>query len=86
MRIRRERGYGPLRIGRELRERGIGRALCAALLEGAEVDWNALAAAARRKRFGAPPADATERARQWRFLHYRGFTSEQIRSALGEED
>jgi len=37
----------------------------------------------RRKRFGAePPRDFHERAKQARFLQYRGFTSDQVRAAL----
>ena len=37
----------------------------------------------RRKRFGpSPPRDYLERARQARFLEYRGFDSGQIRAAL----
>ncbi len=37
-------------------------------------------------RFGSPPRDATERARQMRFLAARGFTSETIRKVIvGDE-
>lgn len=35
-----------------------------------------------RKRFGAPPADALERARQMRFLQSRGFSFEVIRRVV----
>jgi len=39
----------------------------------------------RSKRFGdAMPEDFKERARQARFLQYRGFTSEQIREVLND--
>jgi regulatory protein len=37
-------------------------------------------------RFGAPPRDATERARQMRFLAARGFTSETIRKVVAGDD
>jgi regulatory protein len=48
------------------------------------VDWAATARELRRRRFGvSPPGDYPERARQARFLQYRGFTAEQIRAALG---
>ena len=40
------------------------------------------ARAARRKKFRAPPADAAARAKQSRFLEYRGFDAAQIRHAL----
>ena len=56
-------------------------------LDAAAEDWVAVARETRRKRFGAAgPADFHERARQARFLQYRGFTSEQIRAALGPGD
>ena len=52
-------------------------------LRDADVDWLATARAVRRKRFGAEaPGDFRERARQARFLEYRGFSGEQIRGAL----
>lgn len=35
------------------------------------------------KRFGRPPADATERARQMRFLAARGFSGDAVRKVLG---
>ncbi len=40
------------------------------------------ARAAWTKRFGAPPANALERARQMRFLHGRGFSFEVIRRVV----
>ena len=41
-----------------------------------------------RRRFGAPPADALEKAKQMRFLRGRGFSFEAIRHVIGaaEED
>jgi regulatory protein len=53
------------------------------------VDWAAEARTVREKRFGSDqPADYKDRARQSRFLQYRGFSSEQIRQAfsIDEED
>jgi regulatory protein len=46
------------------------------------------ARAAWAKRFGAPPANALERAKQMRFLNSRGFTFEVIRRVVAgaEED
>jgi regulatory protein len=53
-------------------------------LDAAGEDWVAVAREARRRRFGvSPPGDYPERARQARFLQYRGFSHEQIRAALG---
>jgi regulatory protein len=82
-RSRVSRGYGPLRIRAELRERGIDDAGIQAALEELGEDWYQQARAARQRRFGAePPADLKERARQSRFLQQRGFSPEQIRQAL----
>ena len=82
-----ERGYGPLRIVAELRQRGVLDELIARFLQANDPDWAERARAARRKRFGAEiPTGPGERARQARFLHYRGFTSEQIHGALGSDD
>lgn len=86
VRGRAERGYGPLRIRAELRERGIDAALADGPL-GETGDWTERARAARRKRFGsAVPADYREKARQMRFLQQRGFDGEQIRAALLAHD
>lgn len=78
------RGQGPVRIRAELKRRGVGAELIEQHLHDAELDWARSAAEVRRKKFGAPvPVDFPSRARQQRFLEYRGFTGEQIRAAMG---
>lgn len=48
-------------------------------LHEADIDWFSLAASARCKRFGEQiPGTIQDRAKQQRFLQYRGFTHEQI--------
>lgn len=82
VRSRINKGQGPTRIERELAQRGIDERLAAARLQDS-ADWDALAAGVRRRRFGDQiPKNYKERARQSRFLQYRGFTSEQIRAAM----
>ncbi|HQU14687.1 MAG: hypothetical protein B7Z66_04365 [Chromatiales bacterium 21-64-14] len=77
------RGYGPVRIAAELRERGVAPELIARCVEPDGAQWAARARDARCKRFGAViPRDLKERARQVRFLQYRGFTHEQIHCVL----
>jgi len=79
------RGQGPVRIGADLRARGLPPELIEAALT-AGPDWHALAAAARVRRFGAPkPSSWRERARQGRFLQYRGFSADHIRAATGAD-
>lgn len=83
VRYRRNHGYGPRRIQSELRERGVSEKIQAAYLDVGDSQWLEQAAQVKSKRFGDDlPADFKERARQARFLQYRGFTSEQIREVL----
>ena len=79
------RGQGPERMRRELGDHGIAAALVEEALASVP-DWGTLARELRRRRFGPePPADWKDRCRQARFLQYRGFTNDHIRSALGAE-
>ncbi len=81
-----ERGHGPIRVFRELRERGVEESVIRTQLERYETEWSERVVRVRCKRFGkGKPQDYRERARQGRFLEYRGFTGEQIRHALGDE-
>ena len=83
VRQRSESGYGPVRLLAELREHGLDGPSADSVLAAADRDWHRIAAAVRVKRFGpAPPGSRHELARQLRFLQYRGFTSEQSRSAV----
>ncbi len=79
LRYRSGRGYGSLRIQQELMQRGVESDIIADTLNDAEIDWFNLADEVRSKRFGEQrPNDFKERAKQQRFLLYRGFTHEQI--------
>jgi len=83
VRSRIAKGQGPQRIRAELTQRGIADAEADDGLRAADVDWRATIRAVRAKRFGPElPRDYAERARQARFLQYRGFDSAQIRAAL----
>jgi len=77
------RGHGPIRIRYELRDLGVSPELIAAALEAREIDWNQLASQVRERKFGqaVPPVYAA-RAKQMRFLQYRGFSTDQIRAAF----
>ena len=81
------RGSGPLKIEAELGQKGVGDAVVAELLDRRDAEWRRLAREVRAKRFGAEiPRDFKERAKQMRFLQGRGFTHDQIRAALGDDD
>jgi len=76
-------GKGPVRIRVELRERGLAAGLVEAAIEAAAEDWVALACEVRSRKFGRSlPTDFPDKARQMRFLEYRGFESAQIRAAV----
>ncbi|HKE96552.1 MAG TPA: regulatory protein RecX [Povalibacter sp.] len=78
-----QRGQGPIRIRAELRQQGISAESIDAALERAAIDWTSQAHTARQRKFRASlPLALPERAKQARFLQYRGFTSDQIRAAL----
>jgi regulatory protein len=83
IRARRNRGYGPLRIQKELQEKGVAPEAIAGWLDATNRDWIDDIRRVQRKKFGARlPKNYTERARQARFLQYRGFTYDQIQQLL----
>jgi regulatory protein len=82
---RAERGQGPVRIRADLTALGAARELIDAALESV-ADWQAVAGSVRRRKFGAaPPRSWAEKARQARFLQYRGFSADHIRAATGAD-
>ena len=79
------RGQGPVRIRRDLQALGVDAALIDAALETVP-DWASLAREVRRRRFGTKPPELwREKGRQARFLQYRGFSNDHIRTALGPD-
>ena len=76
---RSQRGYGPARLRMELRERGVAEYLIDAVLRDQAYDWNELARKTFCKRFpeGVAP-EPKERARQLRFMQYRGFAGYEV--------
>lgn len=85
--FRRARGYGPLRIRAELLERGIAQNLIEHHLKITDNAWLEGVRKAWQKRFkNRLPHDFKSRAQQMRFLHYRGFTPEQINQLLHNDD
>jgi len=84
---RRARGCGPLVIRRELEAKGIDRATVGRWVDPASREWLDDLRRLQKKKFGGKkPATLAERARQTRFLQYRGFTRDQIRIVLGSDD
>ena len=85
-RSRFNQGKGPTRIHGDLGQRGVSSGLVDEVLDNMSVDWFELAIGVREKKFGtAIPADFKEKARQMRFLQYRGFEQGHIQAAFGEK-
>ncbi len=74
-----DKGYGPLRLRRDLQERGIAAAVVTTVLATFADQWSDRLQRLRRRRFGEPlPTTPAEQARQVRFLRQRGYTMDQI--------
>jgi len=77
------RGHGPVRIRYALRELGVAVELIEPSIATEDLDWAELAAKLRQRKFGeSAPKRYAERAKQMRFLQYRGFSTDQIRAAF----
>ena len=84
---RMERGSGPVKIRAELRQRGVTDEVISNWLDERDRAWLERAEAVRCKKFGsALPVDYKEKARQARFLQYRGFSAEQTRQVLRDDE
>lgn len=85
--MRSKKGQGPLRILKELQERGIDQRLQEEFVDSKDEQWLVLIRQVRSKKFGKTiPEDYQQRMKQARFLQYRGFTSEQIHYEIRDSD
>jgi regulatory protein len=80
-----DRGFGPLRIQAELRQRGVSDALVEQFLDLRSSSWKQRAQAVWAKKYGEQAGDYKERARQARFLQGRGFSAHTISQILKNE-
>lgn len=76
--------YGLQRIAHELREKGVGEQSIDAVLPQLKESELETARRVWAKKFGTPPADAKERARQMRFLQGRGFGLDTVFGVLNQ--
>lgn len=74
--------YGQHRLKQTLKSKGLDAELVQATLQRAQGTEAARALDVWRRRWGRPPADAAERARQQRFLAARGFGGDVIRQVM----
>ena len=85
--MRRNRGYGPIKIKHELQQRGISPELADNFVEFDDEIWLDTAYQAYEKKFAHRSEDgalnsANERAKRMRFLQSRGFTGDIIQKTL----
>jgi len=74
---------GSIKLAYALGQRGVSDSIISEVLSENRDSELERAREVRRKKFGAPPADAREKAKQMRFLQGRGFSSAVIRQTLG---
>lgn len=81
---RASRGYGPLRICMELRDRGVAERIVDKVLQEAEVDWDERLRHTHDRKYGEI---AVESFKTWasraQFLNNRGFSVDAIRRVIG---
>ena len=80
------RRFGTRRLRQTLQAKGLAPDLVADTLQQARGTELERAREVWLRRFGQPPADATERARQMRFMAGRGFESDVIRRVVQGAD
>jgi regulatory protein len=86
-RSRRLRGYGPIRIAMELKERGVDESLAATCIAEQDEHWlETLRAEYRKKYRGAPYRDYAEKAKRMRYLQYRGFSLDAIHQVVSDSE
>lgn len=73
---------GSVKLAFDLRQRGVAETIIEAVLGDNRDSEPERARAVWAKKFGTPPADASEKAKQMRFLQGRGFSSNAIRATL----
>jgi regulatory protein len=82
-----QRGFGPVRIRQELRERSISDELISLHLQINNPQWNKQVRQVREKKYGKlVPTSYPDKMKQSQFLQYRGFTSEQIRQIFRTDE
>src|SRR5574340_1005939 len=74
---------GSVKLAFELRQRGVAEDIIVAVLGAQRESEFERAREVWRKKFGTPPTDAAEKAKQMRFLQSRGFVTDVVRRIVG---
>ena len=81
---RKNKGYGPVRIRNELRQRQIDADLMDAFLDDYDPCWREIMLDVHDRKYGSDrQVDFREMSRRARFLQYRGFSAELVRQFFG---
>ena len=84
--MRKRKGYGPVRIRQELRERGINDTMIHEWMDERDDEWRVIMKQVVEKKFSVlVTAEYKEQARLARFLEYRGFPNYMIRDYLFQD-
>lgn len=75
--------HGSMRLKADLRDKGVPEVVMAEVLDTARANDLEAARGVWRKKFGKPPADLQERAKQMRFLASRGFPTDVVYKVVG---
>jgi len=79
IRMRQNKGFGPVRIAMELNERGVDEGIVSQYLHADDDIWQQVLQQQYKKKYGNRPVeDYSDKAKRIRFLQYRGFTLERI--------
>jgi regulatory protein len=86
IRYRQQKAYGRIRITSELRQKGIDSELINQSFIEEDVDWFELALRLKISKFGEQVTkDYSSKSKQYRYLQYRGFSTDQINYAIQED-
>lgn len=80
-------GQGPMKIRQALRQKRVPDDIIALALETVEIDWFENSVSLRQRKFGLGPVDDIKlKAKQQRFLQYKGFHFDHIQHAMNAEE
>lgn len=82
IRSRLNKGQGEIRIKMSLREHDIKESIIGDALLELEINWTDLAKIVWDKKFGVKAGTLQDKAKQVRFLQYRGFAMDDIKSII----
>lgn len=86
IRYKQQSGYGKIRILGEIKQKGVKQEIITQSFDESDLDWFESALKVKLSKFGPQVSqDYQTKAKQYRYLQYRGFTSDQINYAIQED-